>query len=476
MLQYALKRLLLIPPTFFFVSMVIFVVLNIAPGRPGQQAQIEGEKADGQQQESFRIFKEQFNLDKPILFNTRFALSQTEVQDLLRHARGLPAGLPLARQLEARNALEDLGRFMVRHLIALLRQTDDPVVQQQLTRQLVQSARRPLRPDRGADDVEARSYNRRVAAFNAEFAEWTWQGDEPAPHRREIRERWLAWWDRHAEEFTYDASEKLGIFFTDTRFYKYWWNLLHLDFGQSTVDRRPVLPTIVSKLRYSLSLTLVSVLLAYLVAIPLGVWSAVRQNTRADTVVTVLLFILYSLPTFFVGTVFLRLLTEGDPVAWFPAGDFESLGAANMTTLQRLRDIAWHLVLPVATYTLGSLAALSRYARTGLVDVIRADYIRTARAKGLHEAVVIVKHAARNGMIPILTLLGSLLPVLVSGSVVVEVIFNIPGMGLYLYDAINLRDYNAVMGVLMIASVLTLLGILLSDLSYAVADPRITFD
>ena len=289
-------------------------------------------------------------------------------------------------------------------------------------------------------------------------------------------EKWLGWWKRNHSDFEYPGSAKPRIFFTDTRFYKYWWNLLHLDFGQSTADRRPVLPTIISKLRYSLSLTLISVLLAYLIAIPLGIWSAVRQNTTGDTIVTIALFILYSLPTFFVGTVFLRLLTEGDPVAWFPAGDFESFGADGMTTLRRIADVTWHLVLPITAYNLGSLAALSRYARTGLVDVIRADYIRTARAKGLHEFVVIVKHAARNGMIPILTLLGSLLPVLVSGSVVVEVIFNIPGMGLYLYDAINLRDYNAVMGVLMIASVLTLLGILISDLSYAFADPRITFD
>ncbi|MFO0007529.1 MAG: ABC transporter permease subunit [bacterium] len=133
-------------------------------------------------------------------------------------------------------------------------------------------------------------------------------------------------------------------------------------------------------------------------------------------------------------------------------------------------------MLPILTYTSGSLAALSRYARTGLIEIIRADFIRTARAKGLSEPVVIVKHAVRNGMIPILTLLGGLLPTLVAGSVVIEVIFNIPGMGQYIYQAINLRDYNAVMAVLLTSSLLSLLGILLSDLSYAFVDPRISFD
>jgi peptide/nickel transport system permease protein len=163
-------------------------------------------------------------------------------------------------------------------------------------------------------------------------------------------------------------------------------------------------------------------------------------------------------------------------VAWFPTGGFESADPEWRTTLQRGGDVAWHLVLPVATYTAASLAALSRYARVGIVDVIRADYVRTARAKGLHEAVVIVKHAARNGMMPILTLLGTLLPTLFGGSVVIEVVFNIPGMGRYLFESIGYRDYNAVMAVLLSASGLALLGVLVSDLSYALVDPRVSFD
>jgi len=476
MLQYALKRCLLIPPTFFLVSIVIFVVLNLAPGRPGEQAQLNGEKAGTQQRESYRIFKEQFNLDKPILLNTRFALSQNEVLELLQRAYGLGPQQSLAVKLRAQNELEDLGSYLVRHLIALLDSKQDERLVRAITTQLVQAARRPLFSDSGPNNQAARITNRKISAQNADFMNWTLAETATSEQVAETSQNWLGWWQLNHSDFEYQGNVKVRIFLTDTRFYKYWWNLLHLDFGQSTADRRPVLPTIISKLRYSLTLTLISVLLAYLVAIPLGIWSAVRQNTKADTAVTITLFILYSLPTFFVGTVFLRLFTEGDPLAWFPAGDFESFGADSMTTLQRIADVTWHLVLPISAYTLGSLAALSRYARTGLVDVIRADYVRTARAKGLHEFVVIVKHAARNGMIPILTLLGSLLPVLVSGSVVVEVIFNIPGMGLYLYDAINLRDYNAVMGVLMIASVLTLFGILISDLSYAFADPRITFD
>jgi peptide/nickel transport system permease protein len=473
MLQYALKRLLLIPPTFFFVSLVLFFVLNIAPGRPGEQAQLQGERQGGAQRESYRIFKEQFNLDKPILFNTRFALERPEVRRLVRTAHGLDPDVRPGARIEAQNDLEDLGNYLVRHLVALVQEDPDPEVQRLAAVHLTAAAQKRLG---SRDDPATRERNRVLARQNAEVSDLRWDADAPPAERQRVKQAWRSWWAENRADFEYTASQKVARVFSDTRFFKYWSNLLHLDFGRSTVDRRPVLPTIISKLRYSLSLTLISVLLAYFIAIPLGIYSAVRQNTRTDNVLTVTLFVLYSLPTFFVGTVLLRLFTEGDPLAWFPAGDFESMNAAEMTTMARLKDIAWHLTLPVATFTAVSLAALSRYARTGLVDVIRADYIRTARAKGLHEFVVIVKHAARNGMIPILTLLGSLLPVLVSGSVVVEVIFNIPGMGLYLYDSINLRDYNAVMGVLLIQSVLTLFGILLSDLSYALADPRITFD
>ena len=185
---------------------------------------------------------------------------------------------------------------------------------------------------------------------------------------------------------------------------------------------------------------------------------------------------LYSLPSFFVGVFLLNLLTRGTPWAVFPTTGFSSIDTSHMTTLDYLGDVAWHVILPIICLSYAGLAVLSRYARTGLLDVIRADYIRTARAKGLPEWMVIIKHAARNGMIPILTLLATLLPTLIGGSVVIEVIFGIPGMGLYVFESIGVRDYNAVMAVLLISSVLTLIGMLLSDLSYALVDPRITFD
>ena len=480
MLQYAIKRMLLIPPTFFFVSLVIFFVLNVAPGRPGaaDSASAQGgeQSNSANQRESFRIFKEQFNLDKPILFNTRANLEQSDVRALIATAHNMSGQLKPAERLRAQENLDDFGNYMVRHLVEMVETESDPEIRRLAAFYLVQASQIAFLRERRGVDAEVRIKNREIGKENQKVKQWWWKKDSTDEEISTITQNWKTWWEKKRDHYEYTGQEKVMAFFFDTRFAKYWKNLLTLDFGVSTADRREVLPTIISKLKYSLSLALVSVLLAYLIAVPIGIFSAVRQNSAGDMAITIALFVFYSLPTFFTGTVFLRLLSEGDPVAWFPTGGFESPDGVARTVVEGMFDTLWHLALPLITYTAGSLAALSRYARSGVIDVIRADYIRTARAKGLHEFVVIMKHAVRNGMIPILTLLGGLLPVLISGSVVIEVVFGIPGMGSYLFDAINLRDYNAVMAVLVIASFLTLLGILISDLSYAAVDPRITFD
>jgi peptide/nickel transport system permease protein len=282
--------------------------------------------------------------------------------------------------------------------------------------------------------------------------------------------------NQDANRFAYTSQEQVAITFLDTRFAKYIGNLVNLNFGISHVTKQPVMATIWSKLKYTVSMSFLSIFLSFLISVPLGVWSAYNQNTIADQIVTALLLMLYSLPTFFAAVLLLEFFATGDPFNLFPLGGFVGDNPADMTTVQYVGSVLWHLCLPVFCLTYFSLATLSRYARTGILDVIRADYIRTARAKGLSESMVIIKHAVRNGMIPILTLLGTQLPRLIGGSIVLEVVFGIPGMGEYLFESITLRDYNAIMAVLLCSAVLTLIGILISDISYAIVDPRISFD
>lgn len=260
---------------------------------------------------------------------------------------------------------------------------------------------------------------------------------------------------------------------------QYWlWlkRIATLDFGDSIKFRRPVWDVIVERIPVSLKLALTSVFLAYLISIPLGIFSASHQYSKTDHVMTLLLFLLYSLPPFWVATMLIVFTGGGDFLDIFPVFGLASISAAKMSFWGRFWDAAWHLVLPIFCMTYASLAVLSRYMRTSMLEVIRQDYITTARAKGLSERKVILKHALRNSLIPIITLLSGILPRIVGGSIIIETIFTIPGMGRLAWEAILARDYPLIMAELVVVSFLTLFGILLSDILYSVVDPRIAFE
>lgn len=259
---------------------------------------------------------------------------------------------------------------------------------------------------------------------------------------------------------------------------QYWlWikRIAGLDFGESIKFRRPVWEVIIERIPVSLKLALTSLLLAYLISIPIGIYSASHQYSRLDRGITLILFILYSLPSFWVATMLIVFLGGGDFFDLFPVFGLNSAGAEQWGGWRRFWDAAWHLVLPIFCMTYASLAVLSRYMRTAMLEVVRQDYIITARAKGLAERVVILKHALRNSLIPIITLLASVLPATIGGSIIIETVFSIPGMGRLIWEAILARDYPLIMAELTIVTFLTLLGILLSDILYSIVDPRIAF-
>ncbi len=254
------------------------------------------------------------------------------------------------------------------------------------------------------------------------------------------------------------------------------WRMCRLDFGTSFKDSRPVSEKIGEALPVTLQLNVIALLLVYLLSIPLGVYSATHEGSRSDGFITLILFILYSLPTFWTAMLLIYFFGGGQFLSWFPTYGLNSLGADQMSWGQWLIDRAWHLVLPVVCLTYWDFAIVSRFARAGMVDVIRQDYIRTARAYGFSERVVIFKYAMRNSLIPILTLVGALIPALIGGSVIIEQIFSIPGMGRLSFEAVLGRDYPLVMGLLTISALLTLIGLIVSDILYALIDPRIKFE
>ncbi len=248
--------------------------------------------------------------------------------------------------------------------------------------------------------------------------------------------------------------------------------LVRLDFGESFAqDNRPVLDKIAERLPVTILLNLLSLAVILAIALPLGVISAVRRNSFFDRATTVLVFVGFAMPSFWLALLLMDWL--GVRLGVLPVSGLKSLGYEYMNLSSQLFDRISHLILPVFIAALGGLAGFSRYMRSTMLDVIRQDYIMTARAKGLSERVVIYKHALRNALLPVITILGLSVPGLIGGSVIFETIFAIPGMGKLFYDGVMMRDYPLIMGVLVIGAVLTLVGNLLADLSYALADPRI---
>ncbi|MFC1570534.1 ABC transporter permease [Candidatus Omnitrophota bacterium] len=259
-----------------------------------------------------------------------------------------------------------------------------------------------------------------------------------------------------------------------TQYFLWLKRMLSFDFGRSFIDDQPVISKILSRLPATLLLQVTSLLLIFCIAIPIGIISAVRRNSVFDRVTTILVFIGYAMPTFWLAL--LLILLFGFKLQWLPVSGMSPWYTAYLDNAARFKDLMWHMVLPLVTTAFGGLAALSRYSRSSMIEVMGENYILTARAKGLSERRVILVHALKNALLPIVTIMGLTLPALISGSFIFETIFAWPGMGRLGYEAIMNYDYPVIMGVGVIATILTLIGLFLSDVMYAVVDPRIRLE
>ena len=273
-----------------------------------------------------------------------------------------------------------------------------------------------------------------------------------------------------------EARERLRkLYGADQPFHKQYatWlkKFVTLDFGTAFADGRKVKDNILECLPITLTINLLSLGLVLLIAIPIGILSATRQYSLLDRFTTFFVFIGFSTPSFWLALLLIYLFG----VQWgiLPISGIKSLDTTGLTFWGRLSDWGVHLVLPVFVSAFGGLAVYSRYVRNSMLEVMRQDYIRTARAKGLSESVVIYKHALRNALMPVITILGLSLPGIIGGSVIMEQVFGIPGMGRLMFQSVMSRDYNLVMGILVPAAFLTMLGNFLADIAYAFTDPRV---
>ena len=250
--------------------------------------------------------------------------------------------------------------------------------------------------------------------------------------------------------------------------------LVTLDFGRSYSNGQKVLSKIATRIPITLLINILSISLVLLIAIPIGVTSAVTEGSFYDRFMTIFVFVGFAVPGFWLALMLMSFF--GITLGWLPVQGITALNFDNLSICGKLIDIGKHLILPVFVSCFGSLAAMSRYMRSSMLEVLHKDYIKTARAKGLSEKKVIYKHALKNALLPIITILGLAVPGLIGGSVIVESIFGIPGMGRLFFESVMGRDYPVIMAILVIGALLTLLGNILADISYSLADPRIKYE
>lgn len=245
-------------------------------------------------------------------------------------------------------------------------------------------------------------------------------------------------------------------------------NVLRGDLGHSFTRKQPVTKLIMDRLPNTIILMVVSTFLAVIISIPFGVLSATKQYTKLDYSVTFASFLGLATPNFWLGLMLIMLFSV--QLGWTPVGGVGTLGA-DFNLLDRIH----HIILPAFVLATADMAGLTRYTRSSMLEVINQDYIRTARAKGFRERTVVYKHGLRNGLIPIITIFGLMLPTFIGGSVVVETLFSWPGIGKLFIDATFERDYPVIMAITMFAAVLTVIGNLVADILYAIMDPRIEY-
>ena len=258
---------------------------------------------------------------------------------------------------------------------------------------------------------------------------------------------------------------------------KGYWNWLtafcQFDLGTSFKYREPVTSVIVDNMGVSFAVAMIATIFEFLIAIPLGITAATHQYSLRDYIVTIFVMIGISLPSFFFGQMLKNILAI--ELGWFPVAGGNTAGAS-LTGFAWLMDSLWHMFIPILTVVILSIGGRMRMTRTNMLEVMNSDYIRTARAKGLKESKVIYKHAFRNTLIPIVTTLAGLLPSLFSGAIITEQVFNLPGIGNVALKAMNAGDVPFIMGYNMFLALLSVIGVLLSDLMYAVVDPRVKLE
>jgi peptide/nickel transport system permease protein len=486
MKRFIIIRLLLFIPTLLVISIAAFLISRAAPGDPVERLLVSAESTTGdgiasgmQREVVLREYRNKLGLDLPVFYfrfgtladpDTLYRISDPAHRHvILRMARGsgnpqesmlwyttLLKTLSLAKNASNKDLFKQ-GTFgeSLNNLRSLL----DGMLRE------VSDDRRAIRSDSieslltiipGLTDIrknwnEAREIEKSLIQNAAAWKAWI-----PSFHFYGFNNQYHRW-------LFGDGVSRLGF--------------IRGDFGISYLDGQPIGERIGQRMKWSIALGVFSIFLAYFISIPVGIAAAYYKHSFFDKISSSIFLGLFALPSFFVGTLLLVLFANPDFYDWFPGSGVKdpSVFDPSWPLYKRIAHYLPFLVLPIITYTYSSFAFITRQIRASVAVELNQDYVRTARAKGLSERQIIVKHVFRNTLIPIITMLATVLPASFGGSVIIETIFSIPGMGLEMYDSIRNYDYPMIVALFTIIGFLTVTGYLISDIAYALADPRIRF-
>ncbi len=469
MRQYLFRRLLIFIPTLLAITLVAFLISISATGDPVEEM-LTGKEGQGlsfnqraTEREYLRV-RRQLGLDKPVFYFS--VTSMAEPDTLYKIPRKFDRRILKSLIYEYGNwpLIQEfyLAKLNFAHEINQIKDFTGPAgLAFQYYHELDATEKAYLIPGI-VEKIFAL-----IPALKECNPEWEVPILELSETMDRLQQQRLAW---------KIYIPKIHFFGLDNQYHNWLIRLFTLDLGNSMQDNRPVLAKFWDALPWTVLINVISLFISYLISIPLGIYSAINRNTSKDRLLSTLLFVLYSLPSFWVATLLIHFFCDADYFNIFPSNGIQSSAfSQDWSLFKKMSDWGYHLILPIFCYTYGSFAFLSRQMRVGMLEVVNQDYIRTARAKGLNERLVIMRHAFRNSLIPVVTLFGSILPGLIGGSIIIETIFTVPGMGNMMFTAQQTLDYPLLIAFFTLLGALTQIGILVSDLIYHYLDPRISF-
>lgn len=471
MLKYIVKRVFIFIPTLIAISMLTFVISINAPGDPVESMLNQNAGGEGQSSEklasekAYNTKRKELGFDLPLFY---FSITNATYPDTLHRIPKKIHRETLQRLVYELGEWENVSNYY--YAIRTLEEKIFKITPTENSTEKLRKIRENINElYSNYEEIEIKQLIENIEFDILKTKEVKTIVEQEIYNLRNAHD--FMWMHKNPYK---KYQPKITWYGFQNQYHRWISGFVVGNFGISYQDKRPVSSKIYDALKWSMILSILSIVIAYIVAIPLGVRSAVDKGKTSEKLITTLLFLLYSLPNFWIATMLIRYLGDGNGIGLFPIyglGDLPN----SAPFLSRFLETSYHFVLPLFCLTYASFAFISRQMRGGVLNVLEMDYIRTARAKGLGEKVVIWKHAFRNSLIPIITLFANIFPAAISGSFIIEVIYSIPGMGQLTLKAIFARDYPIVFTVLMFSAILTLIGNLVADILYAYVDPRISF-